>query len=48
MGNSNNPISSTVPSTVVLEGTLELICGLCFDCKEVVSGHGGISMTYIF
>ena len=34
MGNSNNPISSTVPSTVVLEGTAELICGLCIECTE--------------
>ena len=34
MGNSNNPISSTVPSTVVLEGTVELICGLCIECTE--------------
>ena len=32
MGNSNNPKSSTVPSTVVLRGTAELICGLCIEC----------------
>ena len=47
MENSNNPISSTVPSTVVLEGTVELIGGLCFDARSVVSGHGGKSMIYI-
>ena len=34
MGNSNNPICSTVSSTVVLEGTVELICGLCIECTE--------------